>query len=320
MQDKICEYCKKNFKTYRKGQRYCCYECFNKDRVIYNNEQCLQCWKLFHQDGSNKKYCSKECMYKHMRMDDRICEICWTSFHPRKKLQKYCSYKCRWIWTRLSNKVCPICKTSFKPKYRWTIYCSLKCRVDSRRLTEEGKKKRDERNKSKCLYCNNIYIKKRKHQLYCSKECVLAARGTKSKANEMWFSILVSLWYNVSREFTLWRYRYDIKIGDLLIEVNPSPFHNSTRAPYWKAKDKYYHYNKRINAINNWYKYINIRDWTTQEDLLYYINNGVTYKETPNLHWYNPETWEHLLDYWFNEDEMVDKWFVAIYDSWEEIF
>lgn len=57
----------------------------------------------------------------------------------------------------------------------------------------------------------------------------------------------------------------------------------------------------------------------TKDTLLYILQN---LKETiigaPILHWYNPKTKNHLIDNLYNEKEMLDKWYVKIYDAWEK--
>lgn len=62
-------------------------------------------------------------------------------------------------------------------------------------------------------------------------------------------------------EFRLGNYSYDLVSGNTLLEVNPTPYHNSTWHPYKEPKDKYYHYNKSKVAKENGYRCIHIWDW-----------------------------------------------------------
>ena len=101
--------------------------------------------------------------------------------------------------------------------------------------------------------------------------------------------------YNIeySQEFPLGNYRYDFKVGDTLIEINPYPTHNSTWAPYGKPKDKLYHLNKAKVARANNYKCISVWDWDNPEKIVRsltpkivvyarecQIDNNISQKET----------------------------------------
>ena len=140
------------------------------------------------------------------------------------------------------------------------------------------------------------------------------------KTNLFYKWLLDDLWYIVDLEFCLKSYSYDLKIWDILIEINPYAFHNSTRAPRDATpKSKTYHYDKAKQAVDNWYKIIEVRDRTTKENLLEILEN---LKETklgsPALHWYNPKTKDHLMDDWYARIEMLWNWYLEIYDWWEK--
>lgn len=66
-----------------------------------------------------------------------------------------------------------------------------------------------------------------------------------------------------NKEFVINNFRYDFKIGNVLIEINPSYSHNSTFG-FKNTVDplnKDYHYNKSKIAINNGYRCIHVWDW-----------------------------------------------------------
>ena len=114
------------------------------------------------------------------------------------------------------------------------------------------------------------------------------------------------------REFVLDRYSYDFKIGKYLIEINPSITHNSSFS-IWdnvQPKDKYYHQNKSIVALNNGYRCIHIWDWNTENDLIDIIN-GIYYNYIPiNVRFTEPRQWvydlkKHELHYDNFEDNCV---------------
>lgn len=72
-------------------------------------------------------------------------------------------------------------------------------------------------------------------------------------------------------------YRYDFKVKDFLIEINPSATHNSTYGLFDLApKDKNYHLNKTLAANKAGFKCIHIFDWDDKEKI---INIFLNYKE-----------------------------------------
>lgn len=150
-------------------------------------------------------------------------------------------------------------------------------------------------------------------------ECLSWAKAI-SKINLKRKQILIDNGFSPEMEHPLWDYCYDFKIWDTLIEINPYAYHNSTRAPkipWAKVKDKMYHYNKAKNAIDRWYKLIMVRDRTTVDFVIDCLKSKTTFVLWgPNLHRYNIKTKEHILDEWFDREEMISKWYVEIYDCW----
>lgn len=83
---------------------------------------------------------------------------------------------------------------------------------------------------------------------------------------------------NVEVEFSLKKYSYDVKVGDTLIEIDPSYTHNSTIGPYFhgkhlEAKDKDYHQKKSKFAQDQGYRCIHIWDWDQIEKIVYMLYN-----------------------------------------------
>ena len=100
-------------------------------------------------------------------------------------------------------------------------------------------------------------------------------------------------------EFSILNMNYDIHILDtnILIEINPTYTHNSTkRAQFLKRsqpKDKYYHYNRTKLALENGYICIHKFDWMSNDEILKLIKNINKYEikqGQPRLHWYNMKT------------------------------
>lgn len=90
--------------------------------------------------------------------------------------------------------------------------------------------------------------------------------GVISKINYKFSDILTDLNINHELEFQLEHFSYDFKIGNILLEINPTYTHNSTRAPWFagelaKPKDKYYHLNKSKVAQKYGFRCIHVWDW-----------------------------------------------------------
>ena len=90
-----------------------------------------------------------------------------------------------------------------------------------------------------------------------------ASNGNNSGINKLFADILKQNNIDYSREFVLGTYSYDFKIGNILVELNPTITHFSTDIciGHYKAKSKDYHYNKSKFALDNGYRCICIWDW-----------------------------------------------------------
>lgn len=292
----VCEYCWRNFKSRNKHQKCCSRDCANKNKMIY--KECILCKTIFKSVHTWQRYCSLKCVHESQKKPLNICPVCWWKFRARNSTQKYCSYNCRWIDKRTIDRLnCLICWKEFTPKWKRQRCC---CRKHAAQL----------RQKEKWFMWN------------CqSPECTSSAKII-SKVNLKYKKILEDSWYNVEMEYWFWYYSYDLKIWDILIEINPYAYHNSTRAPKWKEiKPRLYHYNKYNFAKDNWYRCIMVRDWVSNEELLEMIENKDFHYEWPErLIWYNNATGEHILDNKFDKDKMISSWFVEIYDCWTPVF
>lgn len=92
----------------------------------------------------------------------------------------------------------------------------------------------------------------------------IGSKGEHTKPNEDFLHLLESIGIkDISREFVIpkTKYRYDFKIGNTLIEIDPCIWHNSTFNPKGEPKPMDYHYNKSKCAFENGYKCIHVFDW-----------------------------------------------------------
>lgn len=101
----------------------------------------------------------------------------------------------------------------------------------------------------------------------CQYPHVRESSKTYSKTNQEWENLLLNMWMNVEHEFVIWKYSYDLKIWNILLEINPYAYHNTIWIPNQqknKIKKENYHMDKCNVARDNWYRCIMIWDWDDQ--------------------------------------------------------
>lgn len=94
-------------------------------------------------------------------------------------------------------------------------------------------------------------------------QCYESRNGKFSVPNNAFEKTLVENNINHTTEFILDTFRYDFKIDNVLVEINPSYSHNSTFGykGYSSGIDKNYHCEKSKKAVENGYKCISVWDW-----------------------------------------------------------
>lgn len=78
------------------------------------------------------------------------------------------------------------------------------------------------------------------------------------------------------REFSLKSYSYDFKIGNILVEIDPSATHNELWFPFGNHEShisKDYHYRKLITAEENGYRCIHVFDWESMEKVVWLLQS-----------------------------------------------
>lgn len=335
---KICPNCWITFQTKDKNKMYCCDDCYE-----HQTRTCELCGIEFVSNSHNQI----------------VCEDCKTEWQkrwrkkPRTHICKYCGMEFEWAYKATT---CPDCIKMLSSEKAYIMIANYNVLSDEEK--EKINKKRSnsckqtinnidsdkwdewQRKKSKSLknyysnmteeeykkYHDNLELKaeeRLKNTWYkwpTQMPQVINSISSKSKAETWRKEKFKDAWYQVEEQFILGQYKYDLKIWNTLIEVNPFPFHNSTRAPplkYAKPKNKMYHYNKTKFALNKWYNIINIWDRIWVDDVLSLLNKKSYIKESPVLHRYNPATKEHIIDNWFDKNSMNG--FVEIRD-WGEFY
>lgn len=95
-------------------------------------------------------------------------------------------------------------------------------------------------------------------------ESLITHRKKKMTRPNMKFAkLLDTIGISYQQEFVIKTKSYDFKIGNILIEINPTPTHNSYHLPYppYKGLDNEYHIKKSKLASDFGYRCIHIWDW-----------------------------------------------------------
>lgn len=91
----------------------------------------------------------------------------------------------------------------------------------------------------------------------------VGAKGMHTKPNEDFHALLLSRFApeEIQREFNIEGKRYDFRVGDFLIEVNPTITHNATCSPFGDLPSRDYHKSKTELASAHGYKCVHVFDW-----------------------------------------------------------
>lgn len=101
--------------------------------------------------------------------------------------------------------------------------------------------------------------------------------GNDSTYNRSFAKLLDNNSISYEREFLLQKYSYDFKVGNILIEINPTATHNTHFSPYGKCRiGKTYHKDKSKLAYDNGYYVIHIFDWDDIDKILYLLKDRDT--------------------------------------------
>ena len=91
-----------------------------------------------------------------------------------------------------------------------------------------------------------------------------------SKPNRDFAGLLDANNITYEREFRCGKYSYDFKVGNTLIEINPTATHNTRFSPYGdkSVKDRYYHRDKSKLARDSGYTVIHVFDWDDKSKVI----------------------------------------------------
>ena len=112
-----------------------------------------------------------------------------------------------------------------------------------------------------------------RYGVYCSLNLDYLSNHRKKKftgPNLKFSNLLDNAGIEYIREFPLLQKSFDFKVGNVLIEVDPTITHNIHFIPYgdYKGLDEKYHYNKSRIASDNGYRCIHLWDWDNVEKVV----------------------------------------------------
>lgn len=94
-------------------------------------------------------------------------------------------------------------------------------------------------------------------------------RGNDSKPNIYFAKKLENANIEFEREYTIDSFQYDFKVGNILVEVDPTYTHNVTESPFGREPiDKLYHLNKSSVAKSHGFQCMHIFDWDNLDKII----------------------------------------------------
>ena len=102
-------------------------------------------------------------------------------------------------------------------------------------------------------------------------------KGNDSSYNRSFAKLLDDVGIVYEREFLLEKYSYDFRVGNTLIEINPTATHNTHFNPYGKNRiDINYHRDKSKLAKDSGYNVIHVFDWDDIDKVVQLLKDRVT--------------------------------------------
>lgn len=144
-----------------------------------------------------------------------------------------------------------------------------------------------------------------------------------SSYNRGFAEFLESRGISYEREFHISYYSYDFKVGNVLVEIDPMPFHNALWSPFNKDKgvDPDYHQKKSQTAFGSGYSCIHIFDWDDKDKVIELLKKRekVYARDTKVFGLESKECNEYLKEYHLQGTCLGQSIRLALRDSYGEI-
>lgn len=175
----------------------------------------------------------------------------------------------------MKNYGVPNCFQSEEIKEKIAIACMKKYGFTSAMQNEEVKKKVSQTIKER--YGVNWFVQSEQY---------LTAHAYISKTAQNFANKLVSRNMTISYEFPLESYRYDIKLNNTLIEIDPTYTHSIVENHWGPGLDKNYHKDKTDAANKAGYKCVHVFSWDCEGKIINILNPNKTYIDDSDLQIY----------------------------------
>lgn len=171
---KVCEWCKEDFQSKSRTQRFCSKVCFRNSRRELSYIKCENCNKKFKRSHRSQRFCCQRCSNLNLfkQKIDKKCGYCGCDFVSNTHLRKYCNDKCaKNAHEKNKKKIikkCEECNKTYNTAHKNQKFCSLKCAGKRNSIlslsapTKNGKKKTTDNKKRTYLSRYNIEKKNNK--------------------------------------------------------------------------------------------------------------------------------------------------------------
>ena len=226
-------------------------------------KKCLYCWEEFEANSSSQKFCcySHWQTYRYLKNKPewikRKCLFCWTQFITNRKEKKFCcrAHKSKYQYQQKNyEKECKYCGKTFYTRHANVNFCSLSC----------GSKYNNSVIQQTCL--DNNWVRFWFELCEDRKACSWWNK-------QFWERLHEVTWQEVSYEFPIWSYNYDVKCWKFLFEIDPVRSHNSSKSFFEnkKPRSRTYHQEKSLAAEAAWYHCIHLFQWDNNDNVKEWI-------------------------------------------------
>lgn len=310
-------------------RKHCCNSCTRKDKNVQIKQKRTCFEKYGNENYSNREQSSKKWKQTYYKQKDEII-----AKHKKTCLEKYGDENYR-------NDE-QIQKTNIK-KYGINRFTKTKEFVEKSRKTKKEKH-------GYYGYTNREKCKETMINRYgIAYSCMLPQTRTysnDSKPNLEFAELLDKNNIAFEREFPVGRYIYDFKVGNILVEINPTVTHNNHMNIFDKEPlDEKYHLNKTNVAKENGYFCLHVWDWDDKDKIIKVLScdknvynypnnqnifycdlskpvdfdfeiNGYILEKTidPTINWYNTRTRCYIISQDCDYGKMISGGYLPIYD------
>lgn len=134
-----------------------------------------------------------------------------------------------------------------------------------------------------------------------------------SEINKKFAELLASNDLKYEMEYVLEGFSYDFRVGNILVEINPTYIHNIVGNCFGNAKDKGYHYSKSKVAIKHNFICIHIWDWNNWDEIIRLIQQPNLQMEYIGIELYYSKGKNKIKSDNPNDENLISQGYLPIY-------